>query len=333
MSVQLSVIIITKNEQEHIKNTLNSVILQLINIESSEVILVDSCSNDNTIAIANEYPISIVQLRSEWIHTPSAGRFIGYTQCRGKYIMYLDGDCSLESGFLEAAINIFENNIEIAAISGKRSEIYYEHGKCIGTMDDVNGIPLVAGFIEKTAGPAIFRKSAMDKAGSFNPFLFSEEEAELSYRLKAAGFKIYGLPLAMVVHHTAPRNSLNGYIRRIDSNLHLGPGQILRMALHSGMNIKLLLGISSGLKILAWYIIGCVFIIIGILHNNPCYIYLWIAFSCILYILFAIKNMDFIKPFKYICIWSLQSFSLIRGFIIKPNNPESYPKDIIIIKR
>jgi len=87
---KLSIIIITKNEQDKIGVCLDEVLK--INFINKEIILVDSNSTDKTRDIANKYPIKIINLIKSNIYSPSAGRKVGLSYAKGDFILFLDGD-------------------------------------------------------------------------------------------------------------------------------------------------------------------------------------------------------------------------------------------------
>jgi glycosyltransferase involved in cell wall biosynthesis len=331
-NVLLSIIIICKNEEKFICQCIESIIASTKGFGNKEIILVDSGSKDETLRLACRFNISIAQLQPHWRHTPSAGRYVGFRMSSGEFLLFVDGDCCLMPGFVENAIELFKNRDSIGSIIGRRKEIYYSNGIVVGERRDVNKIPEHLAPIEVTAGPAIYRRSTFERVGSFNPYLFSEEEGELSYRIKDGGYEIIGIPVDMVVHHTNPRESLVTYVSRIRGNLHLGPGQIMRYGLTRGISLRLFKKISSGLHLLAWLFMGLSMFVSSLLWKTSAIFMVWIAATGILYLLFAAKSKNMVKPIRYSIIWTLQSYSIIRGFILKPQKPESYPLNVIHIK-
>src|SRR5690625_4434099 len=122
--VDLSIVIITRNESLGIKRCLDSVIAELSGLRNSEIILVDSSSTDNTVDIAKNFPCEIYNVSGNSL-SASLGRYIGTLKSNGKLILYLDGDMELCSGWLEYAIKIVEYDDKAAGIIGIRSDIIY----------------------------------------------------------------------------------------------------------------------------------------------------------------------------------------------------------------
>jgi glycosyltransferase involved in cell wall biosynthesis len=87
----LSICIITKNESKFIETCLISV--QKI---ATEIIIVDSGSSDNTIAIARKYNAKIFSI--EWCNDYAFARNTAISKCTGDWIFFLDADEYLEDG-------------------------------------------------------------------------------------------------------------------------------------------------------------------------------------------------------------------------------------------
>lgn len=84
MKSTVSVVVITKNEERNIAACLASVAW------ADEIILVDSFSDDNTVAIARNYTDKIVQ--KEWPGMVGTQRNVGLTIAEGKWVLFLDAD-------------------------------------------------------------------------------------------------------------------------------------------------------------------------------------------------------------------------------------------------
>ena len=116
----LSVVVVTKNEEKRIAKCIESIIdaIKNANINSSEIILVDSASTDKTVEIAMKYPIKIIQLHPSWFLSPAAGFYIGFLNSNGTYIQFQCGDSILDRNWFKLAIPILEKNENIAGVTG-----------------------------------------------------------------------------------------------------------------------------------------------------------------------------------------------------------------------
>lgn len=99
MSLLISLIIPTKNEQANIGRCLASI--DNNGYPEYEIIVVDQQSSDRTVSIAREHQAKVVRVPSTSKYTPpSASRNIGFKHSRGQIIYHLDADMELEPGLL-----------------------------------------------------------------------------------------------------------------------------------------------------------------------------------------------------------------------------------------
>lgn len=87
---EISIIILAKNESRNIRACLEGVFRQKINC-LYEVILIDSGSRDDTLAITRQYPIKIHQIRPEEFGHGRT-RNLGATLAQGRFLVFLTAD-------------------------------------------------------------------------------------------------------------------------------------------------------------------------------------------------------------------------------------------------
>lgn len=112
----VSIIIPTYNAEKVISRTIKSITSQSFDGEI-EIIIVDDCSNDNTVEIAKAKGYRVISL-SENTGGPNKGRNIGLRNAIGDYICFLDQD----DEFLQGKI---KTQIEIAAPISFTDTIHY----------------------------------------------------------------------------------------------------------------------------------------------------------------------------------------------------------------
>ena len=112
--MKISVVIITLNEEINLKRTLDSVILlnnPNLNIET-EIIIIDSGSNDSTQIIANQY--TNLFFFNQWKGYADQKNF-GLTKSTGEWILFLDADEVLTNEIVKEIQHICSlNNISVA---------------------------------------------------------------------------------------------------------------------------------------------------------------------------------------------------------------------------
>jgi glycosyltransferase involved in cell wall biosynthesis len=104
ISVLVSVIVTTKNEESNIENCLKSLIYQ--SYKHIEIIVVDNNSTDRTKTIAKKYTDLVYDRGPE----RSAQRNFGVSVSNGEYILYLDADMILAPFVIESCVAEFKNS-------------------------------------------------------------------------------------------------------------------------------------------------------------------------------------------------------------------------------
>ncbi len=112
---KVSVIIPAYNAAALIKRALESVFAQK---EDLEVIVVDDCSTDDTIAVVeNLHDRRVKVLRQSENKGPAAARNRGLAVATGKYCAFLDGDDYWESDFLKETTSFLDGHLAAVAVS------------------------------------------------------------------------------------------------------------------------------------------------------------------------------------------------------------------------
>src|SRR5947209_6127624 len=186
---ELSVVLIARNQEQTIGRLIESVLRETPEIGTTEVILADSASSDRTVEIALRYPVAVLGLPDgEWL-CPSAGRAAGFAVSTGKRVLFLDGDMELCSGWLAPAVGALDADPQLAAVTGLLVD---GPGGEVKLPTDPLGPVAVNGEpgweLPHPAGAGVYRRSALEETGSFNPYLRSDQEPELALRLRAPGY-------------------------------------------------------------------------------------------------------------------------------------------------
>jgi GT2 family glycosyltransferase len=115
-------------------------------------------------------------------------------RCTAPFLFVLNQDCILEPGVLVPLLELAGSD-ERRVAAWELRQIPYEHPKAYDpvTLD----APWVSG------AAALFRRSTFDAVGGFDPALFMYgEDVDLSWRLRAKGFRLRYVPKLAVVHRT-----------------------------------------------------------------------------------------------------------------------------------
>lgn len=214
----ISVIVITFNEERHIRDCLDSLLAQDWPADRYEILVVDA-SADATSDIVASYP------RVRLIRSPkgySIQKNAGVSAARHNILAFTDADCLIPSDWLRNIDRAFKDE-ELAAAGGNAyppqgvsrfglwsSCIGHPAGGAIGFDANVTPGP---GRAEFAAGcDSAYRREAIVSVGGYHPdFQDGAEDVDISRRLRAAGFRIDYVPEMTVFH--LPRPNLRSYIR------------------------------------------------------------------------------------------------------------------------
>lgn len=197
---RLSVLIKALNEADKIERCLRSVRAATVDFDT-EVILVDSNSEDETVAKALAFPeVTVVQFADVSDRGCGAAVQLGYQYARGDWLYVLDGDMEMAPGFLQQAFAAMQDDPGLAGVGGilrdRRVESVYDQRRHIAALKQHE-----VQFVDELGGGGLYRRSAVTQVGYLaHPGLKAYEEAELGIRLRSAGFRLARLPVIAVWH-------------------------------------------------------------------------------------------------------------------------------------
>ena len=254
----VSIVIKAYNEQARIGLCLASALTALERV-GGEVVLADSGSSDATVALAQHYPVRIVQLAHAAERCCGVGAQLGFEHARGDFIYLMDGDMELSPDFLPAALALLEREPDVAGVGGRVVELNAEHLEYRARHDNP-AARQPSGVADRLDGGGLYRRRAIESVGHLaDRNLHSYEEFELAVRLRERGWRLWRLPLDAVRHqgHATPPYRL--LWRRWQSGYILGPGELLRAAWPHPARLRAVLGLHEmrlylGL-LLAWLLL------------------------------------------------------------------------------
>lgn len=323
----LSVIVIGKNEESYLSLSLRSAQTAVAEFDNAEVVYVDSASTDHSVEIALALGVRVVSLQPELELSPSAGRYAGFHHTSGELIMFLDADTTLEPDWLWKATPWFDRP-EVGAVAGFLND-FDDQGRLLPHVGEKSP---TAREIRTLRGSGLYRRSAMEQVGTFNPYLLTSEEAELALRLRRRGWKLMHLPYPMG-RHLRGVIGLKSELRGLRLGRIGGSGIALRYACHEGTGIRFCFEHLRPTMLLA---LACLLLSPGLflfLSGRPdtAKLFLWPVLLCNVAI--AIKKRSLLGPLNYIITHGLTLFSLIAWALkTRIRDPRDYPLDAIEIK-
>lgn len=322
--MSLSVVLITKNEQRNIAPLIESVLERTRDMASVDVMVVDSNSTDDTVAIACRYPVTVVRIEPapDIRMCAAAGRFVGGALTRGEFILFLDGDHELCDGWIESAFRIFEATPDIGVVGGFRVDVPRD------TPPGATELPHVAGDTFEDAGhagpAAMYRRSVYESAGGFTPFLISDEEPDLSTRIRHAGHRVVRTSRAVVVHRTDPENTFAAVRARRRRNLYVGFGQNLRYMAGTGLTMPYLLSRTFVLPALGAVVAAGAALLMAVIKRSIAPLIWWFVLVAAAVAGFAVKKGSIYAAAHsaFVRIVVLEGF--VRGVWIPPLDRAAY---------
>lgn len=168
------------------------------------VVYVDSGSTDGSVAAAQQAGARVVKLDMSRPFTAARARNEGFAALghdTPEFVQFIDGDCSLDPGWIPVATAFLKATPAAAVACGRRRERFPQASLWNRLCDEEWDTPI--GKALACGGDALFRTSAFVSAGGYNPSLIAGEEPELCVRLRAAGWEIWRLDAEMTLHDAA----------------------------------------------------------------------------------------------------------------------------------
>lgn len=193
----LGAVAIGRNEGERLKACLRSLVPLC-----DRVVYVDSGSRDDSVAFARGLGVRVVELDRNIPFTAARARNAGAEALLAggdlDLVQFVDGDCRVEAGWLEAGIIAMQAEPGLGLVTGWRAEIHPE-ATVYNQMCEVDW-HRPAGPIETSGGDMMVRVAAFRQVGGFDPGLIAGEDPEFSLRLGKAGWRLERLPVRMTWH-------------------------------------------------------------------------------------------------------------------------------------
>jgi GT2 family glycosyltransferase len=144
------------------------------------------------------------------------------------YVQFVDGDCELRPGWVEAALTFLEMHPDVAAVCGRRRERFPEQTVYNWLCDrEWDG---AAGEVRACGGDVLIRCAALAAAGGYREDLIAGEEPELCVRLRQKGYRIWRLAAEMTLHDAAMTSFAQWWRRAVRAGFAYAQGAQLHGA-------------------------------------------------------------------------------------------------------
>lgn len=194
----VGVVAIGRNEGERLRRCLAS-------LTGRRVVYVDSGSTDGSVALARGMGADVAVLEDPAGFTAARARNLGAARLKADaapaYIQFVDGDCEVVPGWIEAAVARLDAEPTLAAVAGRRRELRPDATIFNRHCDMEWNTPI--GEAGAVGGDALYRAAAFHEVGGFDGAFICGEEPELCFRLRRAGWRIERMDHEMTRHDAA----------------------------------------------------------------------------------------------------------------------------------
>lgn len=182
MVEEIPIVVVNYNGIELLKKYLDSV---LQTEYPSRVIVVDNGSRDGSVEYLKEKGIEVIALDKNY--GPAYARNVAIRKFKTKFMAFLDNDVMVPKDWLNPLVEVISSDDKIAAVQSVYTEWPYG--------DEPREIPWFS------TAAALTRRDVLEKVGGFDEhYFFYWEDAELSWRLYRAGYKVLMVPKSRVYH-------------------------------------------------------------------------------------------------------------------------------------
>ncbi len=226
--MKLSIIIVSYNVKNLLKQAIDSLLVAAMDIES-EIFVVDNASKDGTVGFVQEtYPnINIIANNKNVGFSVANNQAI--SKAKGEYVLVINPDTVTPPDTLTKAISFLDDHTNAGSLGVRmldgNGDFLPESKRGLPTpwvsFCKLSGLYLLfpksktfnryyMGWVNEfeteqvdvlTGAFMLLRKKALNKVGLFDEHFFMYgEDVDLSYRLSLAGYKNYYLPTVYITH-------------------------------------------------------------------------------------------------------------------------------------
>jgi glycosyltransferase involved in cell wall biosynthesis len=227
------IVVIGRNEGERLRRCLESL------PRGIPIVYADSGSSDDSLSLARSLgvdtlactpPFSAARARNEgfsWLIERHPGL---------RYVQFLDGDCTLFSGWLEAGARALEAEPQRAVVTGELLERDAD-GSAYSRLCAMEWRS-PPGEVRALGGIAMMRADVFHAVGGYRPEVIAGEDSELGVRMALAGYKVTKIAPLMATHEAGITRFSQWWRRAvraghaIGQRSHLNGGSALRDCVH-----------------------------------------------------------------------------------------------------
>lgn len=328
---KISFVVKTYNEEKKIAACLESIFEAVKHVENLyEIIVADSNSGDNTAQIAAKYPVKVVQFVHPEDRGCGAGVQLGYQHSAGDLVFFLDGDMTLEPGFLPAAIQALAQNPKLGGVAGLMREVAIRNS--FDAMRVQTGASATAREERWLNGGGIYRRAAIETAGGYaaNRNLKGWEEAELGMRLRSAGWSLQRINVAATVHDGHASGTWTLIVRHWKSKRLMANGVLIHSALGQRWQLQAIKLLAHPIGVVVFWLIAMPLALVADRTWDCEATRAVVLFASLIFFLLLAKKKSLFRTFESIVLWHVNAASLLLGMLIPMEAPSSPLRSVIV---
>lgn len=203
----VSVVIPCFNDKDFIQETIQSVLCQTF--QDFEIIIIDDGSDESTKQFLQTLIEDRISIITQSNKGPSSARNTGFKTAKGIYVLTIDSDDSFDATFLEKAIPILNENVNIGAVSSY-CNIFINNHQVISHYKPRGGKLENFLFDNNSVSFALIKKEVWKDAGGYDEQMITGfEDWEFWIRLTKKGWNVHVIPELLFNYRIKNKNSVD----------------------------------------------------------------------------------------------------------------------------
>jgi cellulose synthase/poly-beta-1,6-N-acetylglucosamine synthase-like glycosyltransferase len=206
---KVSIIVATFNSELTLDGCLKAISELNYPKDFIEIIVVDGCSTDRTLEIAEKYPVKVI---SAPLNAPAAYNYalkiVNYD-----VLGFIDADAKVEKEWLNKLVAYLDDP-QVVGVSGGIETWNKENAwaRSIGYDLESRYARLKKSVVRIATMNLLMKKSVIEEVGGFDEHLPSQYDTDLGFRITSRGYKLLFEPDAKCYHFN--RSTVKAYFRQ-----------------------------------------------------------------------------------------------------------------------